>query len=204
MQTRLVELFDNRDGTLSLIGTIIDFAGSATAPAPGPAGAFSTEDLASVGRTLAYNDTQTGARACSPNPCGEGEDKDRNVELLVTDPRRNPGGGGDDGACANAIVGTGRKDRLAGTSAGDRIRGRAGNDRLNGKAGDDCVSGGRGRDRVNGGKGSDKLSGGGSADRITAKDGERDRIKCGPGRDKVVADPKDRISKGCERVKRRG
>ena len=93
MQSRLVELFDNGDGTLSLFGTILDYAGNATAPAPGPAASFSTEDLASVGRTLAYNDTQTGARACRPGPCGEGEANDRNVELLVADPRRNPDGG---------------------------------------------------------------------------------------------------------------
>jgi hypothetical protein len=38
-------------------------------------------DLASVGRTMSFNDLQSGA------PEGEGEAKDRNVELLVEDPR---------------------------------------------------------------------------------------------------------------------
>ncbi len=205
MQARLIELFDNRDDTLSLFGTIVDHASSAAAPTPGPAASFGPEELASVGRTIAYNDTQTGARACSPDPCGEGAGDDRNVELLVTDPRRHSGDGGGDagGACENAIVGTRKRDRLAGTKDGDRLRGRGGNDRLNGKRGDDCLQGGRGGDRLNGGKGSDKLKGGGGGDRIKAKDGERDAIRCGPGRDRVKADRKDRISKGCERIKRR-
>ena len=38
-------------------------------------------DLASAGRTMSFNDLQTGA------PHGEGEAKDRNVELLIDDPR---------------------------------------------------------------------------------------------------------------------
>ncbi len=42
--------------------------------------------MASIGRTLSYNDPQTGARACSPEPCGEGGLDDRNVELLLRNP----------------------------------------------------------------------------------------------------------------------
>ena len=34
-QSRLLQLFDNHDGTLSLFGTIVDHASEATAPAPG-------------------------------------------------------------------------------------------------------------------------------------------------------------------------
>ena len=34
-QSRLLQLFDNRDGTLSLFGTIVDHASEVTAPAPG-------------------------------------------------------------------------------------------------------------------------------------------------------------------------
>ena len=41
-----------------------------------------------MGRTLAYNDPDAGARNCTPEPCGEGAAADRNVELLITDPRR--------------------------------------------------------------------------------------------------------------------
>jgi metallophosphoesterase (TIGR03767 family) len=89
-QTRLLQIFDNRDGTLSLFGTIVDHASEATAPPPGtPALALAPADLASIGRTLSYNDHQAGGRACAPDPCGEGAPEDRNVELLVTDPRRS-------------------------------------------------------------------------------------------------------------------
>jgi hypothetical protein len=38
-------------------------------------------DLASIGRTLSVNDFQSGA------PIGEGGPQDRNVELLLDDPR---------------------------------------------------------------------------------------------------------------------
>ncbi len=197
-QSRLVEFFDNGDGTLSIFGTILDHASAVTAPAPGAAGAFSPEQLASVGRTVSYNDTQSGGRACDGGPCGEGESDARNVELLVADPRRSAGG-----RCANKVQGTSKRDRLKGTSGGDRLRGRGGNDRLNGKAGKDCVQGGRGNDKITGGKDADTLKGGGGKDRIKARDGSRDQIRCGAGKDRVKADRKDKLNRSCEKVTRR-
>jgi 3',5'-cyclic AMP phosphodiesterase CpdA len=86
-QSRLLEVFDNRDGTLSIFGTVLDHASNATAPAS--VGSLSSPDpfrIASIGRTLSYNDPQSGARACSPDPCGEGGPDDRNVELLLRNP----------------------------------------------------------------------------------------------------------------------
>jgi metallophosphoesterase (TIGR03767 family) len=86
-QSRLLQFFDNHDGTLSIFGTILDHASNATAPAA--ISSLTNPDpfqLASIGRTLSYNDPQVGARACSPNPCGEGAAKDRNVELLLKNP----------------------------------------------------------------------------------------------------------------------
>jgi metallophosphoesterase (TIGR03767 family) len=81
-QSRLLEVFDNHDGTLSIFGTILDHVGQAKAPAPGTAASgMDLNDLASVGRTMSYNDLQSGA------PLGEGEAEDRNVELLLPDPR---------------------------------------------------------------------------------------------------------------------
>jgi 3',5'-cyclic AMP phosphodiesterase CpdA len=81
-QSRLLEVFDNHDGTLSIFGTILDHAGQSEAPAPGtPASSMDLNDLASAARTMSFNDLQSGA------PEGEGEAKDRNVELLVPDPR---------------------------------------------------------------------------------------------------------------------
>jgi hypothetical protein len=47
-----------------------------------------------------------------------------------------------------------------------------------------------------------RFSGGPGRDRILAKDGTRESVDCGPGRDTVVADRKDRLRR-CERVKRR-
>jgi len=81
-QSRLLEVFDNHDGTLSIFGTILDHVGQAAAPAPGtPASSMDFNDLASAGRTMSFNDLQSGA------PIGEGLPKDRNVELLIDDPR---------------------------------------------------------------------------------------------------------------------
>jgi metallophosphoesterase (TIGR03767 family) len=86
-QERLLEVMDNLDGTLSIFGTILDHASQATAPKSGTkAGGLTPTDLASIGRTLSYNDPQTGARKCTP-ACGEGTSDDRNVELLIRDPR---------------------------------------------------------------------------------------------------------------------
>lgn len=81
-QSRLLEVFDNHDGTLSIFGTILDHVGQSKAPAPGtPASSMDLNDLASVGRTMSFNDLQSGA------PQGEGQADDRNVELLIDDPR---------------------------------------------------------------------------------------------------------------------
>jgi hypothetical protein len=81
-QSRLLEVFDNHDGTLSIFGTILDHVGQAAAPAPGtPASSVDFNDLASAARTMSFNDLQSGA------PLGEGQPKDRNVELLIDDPR---------------------------------------------------------------------------------------------------------------------
>jgi hypothetical protein len=209
-QARLLQLFDNRDGTLSLFGTIVDHAGEPTAPAPGTAvSALGPADLASIGRTLSYNDHQTGGAACSPDPCGEGAADDRNVELLIADPRRGPAAeqppgneakGNDKGKgkkkkkkkskqpkgggrCDNVIAGTPRRDTLLGTSRSDLLLGKGGADRIRPRRGEDCVYGGRGRDRV------------------YARGGGEDRIRCGRGRDVAFVDRKDSV-KGCERVRR--
>jgi metallophosphoesterase (TIGR03767 family) len=81
-QSRLLEVFDNHDGTLSIFGTILDHVGQSAAPAPGTAASgMDLNDLASAGRTMSFNDLQSGA------PIGEGQADDRNVELLIDDPR---------------------------------------------------------------------------------------------------------------------
>jgi hypothetical protein len=47
------------------------------------------------------------------------------------------------------------------------------------------------------------VSGGSGRDTISARDRTRDRINCGSGRDRVTADRIDRVSRNCERVRRR-
>ena len=79
-QQRLIELMENCDGTLSIFGTMLDGDAPIDAPQPGPAAGFSAAELASIGRVLTYNDPQAVADA-------PGEPTDRNVELLLDDPR---------------------------------------------------------------------------------------------------------------------
>jgi metallophosphoesterase (TIGR03767 family) len=89
-QNRLIELFDNRDGNISIFGTVIDHAAPVPTPADGTdAAEMSVRQLGSLARTIGYNDNHSGGAACSPDPCGEGSPADRNVELLIKDPRRS-------------------------------------------------------------------------------------------------------------------
>jgi hypothetical protein len=80
---------DNRDGTLSIFTTILDHAAPATAPASGtPASELGLLEIASIGRALSYNDPQAGAgRQGNIAPGAFGTAEDRNVELLIRDPR---------------------------------------------------------------------------------------------------------------------
>jgi uncharacterized repeat protein (TIGR01451 family) len=96
--------------------------------------------------------------------------------------------------------GTPGADVLRGTPYGDVLSGLGGNDRLWGLAGADRLFGGAGADMLYGGAGPDLLDGGAGNDRIFARDRRQDTIRCGAGRDRVTADPSDRVSKSCERV----
>jgi hypothetical protein len=88
-QSRTLELFDNRDGTLSLFGTIVDHDGPAAPPAPGPAAVLTEPLLASLSRAIAWNDPQRPPKPASgePRTNRRGEPRDRNVELVLRDPR---------------------------------------------------------------------------------------------------------------------
>lgn len=82
-QSRLIEVMDNRDGTLSLFGTLLDQAAPVAAPAPGTAAASLTHDqVGSLARVLAWNDPQRD------RPDALGRTLDRNMELLLRDPRQ--------------------------------------------------------------------------------------------------------------------
>jgi metallophosphoesterase (TIGR03767 family) len=89
-QNRLLEVMDNRDGTLSIFGTVLDNAAPVPTPPSGTAaGALGVAELASIGRLIGYNDPQA-ASAIDKGEIGAGglgRREDRNVELLLRDPR---------------------------------------------------------------------------------------------------------------------
>jgi hypothetical protein len=97
-------------------------------------------------------------------------------------------------ASALVIKGTGGPDTLRGTAKADHISGRGGNDHLFDLAGNDVLVGGPGRDSIQGGAG---------VDRIQVRDGERDVVSCGAGRDTVVGDQRDFARADCEVVLRK-
>lgn len=84
-QSRLLEVMNNRDGTLSIFGTMVDHAAPIRAPKPGSAAELSSSELASLSRTLAANDPQSKSVT---EGGGRGSARDRNVELIIRDPRR--------------------------------------------------------------------------------------------------------------------
>lgn len=104
---------------------------------------------------------------------------------------------------SDVIFAFGGNDAVAGGTGKDKISGGSGSDRLDGGAGSDVLHGDAGPDRLIGGRGSDVLSGGLGNDAILARDGERDTVLCGAGRDIVEADRRDRIARDCEAVRRR-
>jgi metallophosphoesterase (TIGR03767 family) len=81
-QSRVLELVDNQDGTLSIFGTILDMA----APAAHRGRLDSPTALASLARELAGNDWQSRARPVPGEDGRRGSVHDRNVELLVPSP----------------------------------------------------------------------------------------------------------------------
>ena len=123
-----------------------------------------------------------------------------------------PGGAGpnEDGVFSEG--GTGDDLLIAPPNGGGAIEGGPGNDRLigsrdllgddlDGGSGTDRVFGGAGPDMIKGGRGRDLLSSERGRDRINSRDSTRDRVRCGPGRDRVKADRKDRLGR-CEVIRR--
>ena len=94
-----------------------------------------------------------------------------------------------------SIKGDERPNTLAGTPNGDAIYGYGGADRVDSRGGGDALRLGGGSDKGRGGRGNDQ---------IRAVDGSKDDIYCGPGSDRVKANPGDNVSGGCERVRRIG
>jgi Ca2+-binding RTX toxin-like protein len=102
---------------------------------------------------------------------------------------------GSAGICFDCPAATSHADVMEGTSGADTLDAKAGHDRVDGKGGDDTLIGGPGRDLLIGGAGDDT---------IRARDGYRDAVYCGAGRDSVEADSKDVVSPTCERGRPKG
>ena len=220
-QSRLVEIFDNDDNTLSIFGTILNHASPATPPPSGTPGAgFSNAQLASIGRELTYNDPQSGRpQDADDGPGPAGSVRDQNVELLQRDVRIAPLPGPGEPfpkalTCSGreaTIIGTDEKDVIRGTEGRDvivtgdekdKVKARGGKDFVCAGDGNDKVKGGRGRDVLKGSKGNDKLFGNRGNDRLTGGPGD-DRIDGDSGRDKVSGGKDDdRLDggKGVDRI----
>jgi hypothetical protein len=96
-------------------------------------------------------------------------------------------------AAAKTVVGTNGPDVLRGSERSDKLYGKGGHDRLYGLGGNDVLVGGAGRDLLEGAKGNDRL---------VTRDGARDSLRCGLGRDTAVVDVRDRVERACESVLR--
>ena len=132
------------------------------------------------------------------------------------DPEPAPESESDPGAAPRKPRATRGDDRLVGTDRRDRLAGLRGNDFLDGRGAADFLNGGPGDDEIVTGpapkaakaratakaKG-DRVLGGPGADVIRARNGARDRVDCGRGRDTVFAEAGDRVGKSCETVKYR-
>lgn len=92
----------------------------------------------------------------------------------------------------DVICGLGGNDRIAALGGNDLVIGGPGNDRVDGGHGNDVLSGGDGLDDLVGGPGRDSLVGGPGSDLLLARDGARDRVDGGPGRDEATLDRIDR------------
>jgi Ca2+-binding RTX toxin-like protein len=153
----------------------------------------------------------------SANTVNGGPGKDHVDAVLDGDPQHLSGGPGNDwirgGYGNDTIDGGPGNDALCGVDGVNTIHGGAGNDvvsaysgsqaqRLFGDAGSDLLVGGAGPDLLVGGLRRDRIIGHAGADVVYARDGARDSIECGAGRDTVYADRLDVVARSCERVVR--
>ena len=100
-------------------------------------------------------------------------------------------------ALAAARYGASGNDVLNGTGAADQMYGYAGDDLMYGGRGNDYAYGRDGDYNLYGRSGIDHMYGGYGNDYVNVKDGSRDYVDCGPGRDSYTADPVDMV-RNCE------
>ena len=127
-------------------------------------------------------------------PAGSGGCK--TVRLGTDGPDTIEGGGGPE-----VIFGFDGADAIRGAGGHDCVIGGRQNDRLFGDAGNDRLTGGSGRDRLVGGPGVNAYDAGPGRDFVHARNGRRELVRCGSGRDTARVDRRDRV-RSCERVRR--
>ena len=94
----------------------------------------------------------------------------------------------------DTVWGNAGDDTLHGGDGADIVRGRSGNDVIYGGADADQLFAGFGADEVYGGSGNDHLY-------AVARDGQLDRLDCGPGRDTAtIRAGEPTVVVNCERV----
>ena len=145
------------------------------------------------------------------NADGSGELEIVRSKHILSSPVWRPSGGMPTGrppcfregsAGPDRLRGTERGDVVVGAAGADRITGLAARDSLDGGPGADAVDGGAGNDLVIGGGGRDTLAGGDGLDTLWARDGWRDNVLCGRGKDYLYADFGDVWAADCEAVNR--
>jgi len=81
-QSRIIEIADNMDGTLSIFGTLIDHLSPPNLKRCPHKKDYNITEIASISRELSYNDPFNDPRKRGGDP------KDKNVELLINNPLR--------------------------------------------------------------------------------------------------------------------
>ena len=97
------------------------------------------------------------------------------------------------------LFGNAGEDKLIGGGIGDQLYGGGGKDLLRGRHGAGVLNGGSRADRIFAVSSGTLIQGHTGNDQIHARNGRRDWIECGPGRDRATTDRHEEHLSGCER-----
>ena len=214
-QSRLLEIFDNHDGTLSIFGTILDHASPATAPAPGNDSGVHRRRARrpSGGRRPTTTPRTAGAPAAAALRRGRRRRPQRRAAGRRPARGRRARTGPGPKRCSR-IEGTDGKDRYrhlrrrSGTSDGrarpvrtrrrDCGQGRQREGRVKGGVDKDRLPAGRGKDRLRGGGGKDRIGGRARPDNLNGGEG-KDKLRGGTADDRINAMDGERDRVHCGR-----
>jgi hypothetical protein len=166
---------------------------------------------------LEDDDVSQGEEPAVPDASGQGDETGCREDFAADSGDDET----EDDALASRAGTTRPRDPNRGGRGPDRFVGDSGVDHFFGGAGDDYLDGGGGADELRGGPDDDVLvtgarsaraakrvikrgdyaNGGPGDDLIRARNGRRDHVECGGGRDRVQAERGDIVSRNCERVR---